>query len=76
MTASLLGKRIWKHQAFYLFMLPCLIWFFLFSYVPMFGIQNAFRGRPLVASNALKTIETPACKRTDTETFLHQFSSS
>jgi putative aldouronate transport system permease protein len=43
MTASLLWKRIWQHKIFYLFMVPGIIWFFLFSYVPLFGIQVAFR---------------------------------
>ncbi|MDQ0720079.1 ABC-type polysaccharide transport system permease subunit [Paenibacillus sp. W4I10] len=40
---SVLMKRIWKHKLFYLFMLPGIIWFFLFSYVPLYGIQVAFR---------------------------------
>jgi putative aldouronate transport system permease protein len=43
MTSSPLMKRIWKHKVFYVFMLPGLIWFFLFSYVPLFGVQIAFR---------------------------------
>ncbi|RCW49441.1 carbohydrate ABC transporter membrane protein 1 (CUT1 family) [Paenibacillus prosopidis] len=43
MTANLLWKRIWRHKLFYLFMLPGIIWFFLFSYVPLYGIQVAFR---------------------------------
>ncbi|MBM7564787.1 ABC transporter permease [Paenibacillus sacheonensis] len=43
MTASLLWKRIWRHKLFYLFMLPGIIWFFLFSYVPLYGVQVAFR---------------------------------
>lgn len=43
MASSLLWKRIWKHKVFYLFMLPGIVWFFLFSYVPLYGIQVAFR---------------------------------
>ncbi|MEK5642381.1 protein lplB [Paenibacillus rhizosphaerae] len=43
MSSSTLWKRIWKHKLFYLFMLPGIIWFFLFSYVPLYGIQVAFR---------------------------------
>ena len=43
MTSSLLWKRIWRHKLFYLFMLPGIVWFFLFSYVPLYGIQVAFR---------------------------------
>lgn len=43
MTASPLWKRIWKHKVFYLFLLPGIVWFFIFSYVPLYGIQVAFR---------------------------------
>ncbi|WII37032.1 ABC transporter permease [Paenibacillus thiaminolyticus] len=43
MTQSQLWKRIWKHKVFYLFLLPGIIWFILFSYIPLFGIQVAFR---------------------------------
>ncbi len=43
MAASLLWKRIWKHKIFYLFMVPGIVWFFLFSYVPLYGVQIAFR---------------------------------
>jgi putative aldouronate transport system permease protein len=40
---SALWKRILRHKLFYLFMLPGIVWFFLFSYVPLYGIQVAFR---------------------------------
>lgn len=43
MRESLLWKRIWRHKLLYLFMLPGIVWFFLFSYVPLYGIQVAFR---------------------------------
>lgn len=43
MMANPLLKRIWRHKLFYLFMLPGIVWFFLFSYVPLYGIQVAFR---------------------------------
>lgn len=43
MTASLLWKKVWQHKVFYLFLLPGLVWFFIFSYVPLFGVQVAFR---------------------------------
>ncbi|OPA80518.1 protein lplB [Paenibacillus selenitireducens] len=43
MMAPNLRKRIWQHKIFYLFMLPGIVWFFIFSYVPLFGIQVAFR---------------------------------
>lgn len=41
--SAIVWKKIWKHRLFYLFMLPGIVWFFLFSYVPLFGIQVAFR---------------------------------
>jgi putative aldouronate transport system permease protein len=40
---SELWKQIWKYRVFYLFLLPGLIWFFIFFYVPLYGIQVAFR---------------------------------
>ncbi|MCL6457292.1 MAG: ABC transporter permease subunit [Gorillibacterium sp.] len=43
MRKRLPWKEIWKHKVFYLFMLPAIVWFFLFSYVPLYGIQVAFR---------------------------------
>ncbi|MFP4974185.1 ABC transporter permease [Paenibacillus sp. CN-4] len=38
-----LGKRIWKNWELYLFMLPALLYFFIFHYGPMYGIQIAFK---------------------------------
>lgn len=43
MATSLLWKKIWKHRLFYIFLIPGIVWFFLFSYMPLFGIQVAFR---------------------------------
>jgi len=43
MTETPLLRRIWKHKVFYLFMLPGIVWFFIFSYVPLYGVQVAFR---------------------------------
>lgn len=43
MTGSPLRKRLWQHKAFYLFLLPGVVWFFIFSYVPLYGVQVAFR---------------------------------
>ncbi|SEL97074.1 carbohydrate ABC transporter membrane protein 1, CUT1 family [Paenibacillus sp. cl141a] len=42
-TSNRVFKRIWQHKLFYLFMLPGIVWFFLFSYVPLYGVQVAFR---------------------------------
>lgn len=36
-------KRMWKWRYIYLFILPTLIYFFIFSYVPYYGLQIAFK---------------------------------
>ncbi|MGM7723956.1 ABC transporter permease [Metabacillus sp. Hm71] len=38
-----LWLRIWQHRVFYLFLLPGIIWFFIFSYIPLYGITIAFK---------------------------------
>lgn len=38
-----LWVRIWQHRLFYLFMLPGIVWFFIFSYIPMYGLTVAFK---------------------------------
>ncbi|OAS82682.1 MULTISPECIES: ABC transporter permease [Metabacillus] len=35
--------KIWQHRVFYLFLLPGIVWFFIFSYIPMYGITIAFK---------------------------------
>ena len=37
-----LGKNIWKNKVLYLFLLPTLVWYVLFHYLPMGGIYVAF----------------------------------
>lgn len=41
--ASPLWRKLWRHKVFYLFLLPGIVWFFMFSYVPLYGVQVAFR---------------------------------
>ncbi|PWU67508.1 MULTISPECIES: ABC transporter permease [Gracilibacillus] len=36
-------RRIWQHRLYYLFMLPGIIWFIIFSYIPMYGLTVAFK---------------------------------
>ncbi|MBH0168334.1 ABC transporter permease [Fictibacillus sp. 18YEL24] len=36
-------KKIMRNWELYLFVLPCLLWFVVFKYVPMYGIQLAFK---------------------------------
>jgi putative aldouronate transport system permease protein len=36
-------KKVIRNWELYLFVLPCLIWFIVFKYVPMYGIQLAFK---------------------------------
>ena len=44
-----LGQRIWKHRAYYIMMLPAIIYIAIFKYVPMRGIQMAFQNfRPVL----------------------------
>lgn len=37
------GKSIWKHKAKYLLILPGLVWYVVFAYVPIFGLSLAFK---------------------------------
>ena len=36
-------KRIWKYRYIYLFLLPAVIWFIAFAYMPMVGLLLAFK---------------------------------
>lgn len=36
-------KEIWKHKTIYLIMLPGILWFIIFAYGPMSGLQLAFK---------------------------------
>ncbi|MGO4108368.1 ABC transporter permease [Paenibacillus sp. YAF4_2] len=36
-------SRVWSFRAAYLFMLPAVIWYLVFSYYPMYGILIAFK---------------------------------
>lgn len=36
-------KKVQQNWELYLFVLPCLIWFIIFKYIPMYGIQLAFK---------------------------------
>ncbi len=38
-----LSRRIWKARWFYLLMLPGLIYFIIYKYIPMFGLITAFQ---------------------------------
>jgi putative aldouronate transport system permease protein len=42
-------KRMWKWRYMYLFILPTLIFFIVFSYVPYYGLQIAFKDFKLFA---------------------------
>jgi len=37
------GQRIWKHRAYYIMMLPAILYTIIFRYVPMRGLQIAFQ---------------------------------
>jgi putative aldouronate transport system permease protein len=36
-------KRIGEHKLFYLFLLPGIIWFIIFAYIPLYGLSLAFK---------------------------------
>lgn len=38
-----ISKRILKHWQLYILILPTLVYFFIFKYIPMYGLQIAFR---------------------------------
>lgn len=38
-----LWKRIWKKRLFYFFLLPGIVWFIIFAYIPMYGLTVAFK---------------------------------
>ena len=38
-----LKKRLWKARWFYLLMLPGILYFIIYKYVPMFGLVMAFQ---------------------------------
>ncbi|MDL2233928.1 ABC transporter permease subunit [Ruminococcaceae bacterium OttesenSCG-928-L11] len=38
-----LGSQIWKHRAVYTLLLPGLVWYFIFAYMPMGGLSLAFK---------------------------------
>lgn len=37
------STRIWKHRHYYLMLLPAVVYVILFNYVPMYGLQIAFK---------------------------------
>lgn len=44
-----IGQSIWKHRAYYIMMLPAILYTFIFKYVPMRGIQIVFQDfRPVL----------------------------
>lgn len=36
-------KTIWKYRNMYLFLLPCIAFYFIFAYIPMYGITLGFK---------------------------------
>jgi putative aldouronate transport system permease protein len=36
-------SRIWSYKYMYLFILPALVWYFIFAYIPMYGITLGFK---------------------------------
>ena len=46
-----LGRKIWKHRAFYLLLLPAVAYVILFCYTPMYGLQIAFKDYKIFAAS-------------------------
>jgi len=40
--------KMWQQKVFYLMLLPCLVWYIIFKYVPMYGVVIAFKDYNLV----------------------------
>ncbi|NOU93826.1 ABC transporter permease subunit [Paenibacillus sp. LMG 31456] len=40
---KLLGKNVWAHRAFYFMLLPGVLYYVLFRYLPMYGVIIAFK---------------------------------
>lgn len=38
-----LNMRIWKHRHYYLMLLPAVVYVVIFNYIPMYGLQIAFK---------------------------------
>ncbi|WP_426451455.1 ABC transporter permease [Paenibacillus sp. S-38] len=39
----LLGRRVWSYRAFYLMLLPGVLYYLIFRYLPMYGVVIAFK---------------------------------
>ena len=40
---NLFARELWKNRVLYLMCVPALVWIIIFCYVPMYGVQIAFR---------------------------------
>ena len=38
-----LGRRVWAARELYLLLLLPIVWYFVFKYIPIYGVQIAFR---------------------------------
>lgn len=38
-----LGVYLWQMKALYIMLLPCLVWYFIFKYLPMYGVIISFK---------------------------------
>ena len=43
-----LGKRMWQYRWMYLFLVPAVIWYLLFAYLPIYGVTIAFKDYNIV----------------------------
>ena len=38
-----LGREMWKNRAIYTLLIPGILWYFVFAYMPMSGLSLAFK---------------------------------
>ena len=36
-------KKVWKYRVAYLFLIPAIVWYFIFCYMPMYGVLLGFK---------------------------------
>lgn len=41
--ASLFWRRLWRHRALYIMLLPAAAWYLVYQYLPMYGLTIAFK---------------------------------
>lgn len=48
MSLAKIGKKAWQYRWMYVFLLPAVIWYILFAYLPIYGVTIAFKDYNIV----------------------------